>query len=298
MKMKEKTLLEAFVQPELGEFVDRLRDYESRPDKLLPATHWEHLSDLKNKAVAINDQVTAKAVWCLETIGRVQDHFVSVFLHIDTNKFQEAWNRLDSCENEIYLLDNHFKEVDGEFGIEHARRHTKQLQELYPYKWGVSPAMVYKEVRCSICDAKLTLRTGCEHRAGEIYDGKYCARRITGMELLHIALVDNPVQKFSVIFPNGNDDQQFTIIKYLGDALSSPWDRWSYDKEERRQHHPLFKGVGRNDPCPCGTTLKYKRCCLTKETVMPHFRFNLEKEPAGELQRIVFVSSVKETESR
>ena len=25
------------------------------------------------------------------------------------------------------------------------------------------------------------------------------------------------------------------------------------------------KKVGRNDPCPCGSGLKYKRCCLGKE---------------------------------
>ncbi len=23
-----------------------------------------------------------------------------------------------------------------------------------------------------------------------------------------------------------------------------------------------FKGVGRNDPCPCGSGKKFKKCCL------------------------------------
>jgi len=27
--------------------------------------------------------------------------------------------------------------------------------------------------------------------------------------------------------------------------------------------------VGRNDPCPCGSGLKYKKCCLGKKTLMP-----------------------------
>jgi uncharacterized protein YecA (UPF0149 family) len=26
------------------------------------------------------------------------------------------------------------------------------------------------------------------------------------------------------------------------------------------------KKVGRNDPCPCGSGKKYKKCCLLKET--------------------------------
>lgn len=25
--------------------------------------------------------------------------------------------------------------------------------------------------------------------------------------------------------------------------------------------------VGRNDPCPCGSALKYKKCCINKQTV-------------------------------
>jgi hypothetical protein len=27
-------------------------------------------------------------------------------------------------------------------------------------------------------------------------------------------------------------------------------------------HHNPFRGVGRNDPCPCGSSKKFKRCCL------------------------------------
>ena len=27
----------------------------------------------------------------------------------------------------------------------------------------------------------------------------------------------------------------------------------------------VMRKVGRNDPCPCGSGLKYKRCCLNKD---------------------------------
>ncbi|MGB2727569.1 MAG: SEC-C metal-binding domain-containing protein [Halobacteriota archaeon] len=27
------------------------------------------------------------------------------------------------------------------------------------------------------------------------------------------------------------------------------------------------KEIGRNDPCPCGSGKKYKKCCLGKDTV-------------------------------
>ena len=38
-----------------------------------------------------------------------------------------------------------------------------------------------------------------------------------------------------------------------------------YKKKHHLQnlHHNIMKTVGRNDPCPCGSGKKYKRCCLT-----------------------------------
>ena len=30
----------------------------------------------------------------------------------------------------------------------------------------------------------------------------------------------------------------------------------------REPHHNPFKGIGRNDPCPCGSGKKFKKCCL------------------------------------
>lgn len=36
----------------------------------------------------------------------------------------------------------------------------------------------------------------------------------------------------------------------------------------------MARKIGRNDPCPCGSGLKYKKCCLSKETI--HYP-NMEK---------------------
>ena len=288
--MTKMTLRDAIDHPNLGTARSSLRDYKDRTDRVLPSDYWQGLSDLKNEAVADNDQLTAKAVWCLETAGRVQDHFVSAYLHIRADQFKQAWDRLERCGNEIGFLGRHFTEKNEEYGIEHARAHTRQLQELYPFKWGISPAFLMKEIRCSICNTKLSLRAGCDHKLGEIYDGDVCGGRITDLDILHVALVRNPAQKFSVIFPKGNDDPLFFPIKYVRDALNSPWHGWTYHKEDRRQYHPVFKDVGRNDPCPCGSTLKYKRCCLNRETIpeFPHFQFSFEKKPPIELERFVF----------
>lgn len=38
--------------------------------------------------------------------------------------------------------------------------------------------------------------------------------------------------------------------------------KWRADKQAVSQ-----KTVGRNDPCPCGSGKKYKKCCMNKDTV-------------------------------
>jgi len=39
---------------------------------------------------------------------------------------------------------------------------------------------------------------------------------------------------------------------------------------EQKKLYPIRKtrNVGRNDPCPCGSKLKYKKCCLERDNEM------------------------------
>jgi len=285
--LKETTLREAIDQPKLRLARDWLRNYRERPASPSLSEHQHFLAQLKREAVSANDQMTAKAVWCLETIGQIQSLFETSFSDLVEDDFENAWIGLDRAETEIYLLDRHFAEETEEFGIEHVRIHAKQFQELYPVKWGISPGYLRTDIRCSICNARWTLRNRCLHKLGEIYDGDMCGKVIHGLEFLHIALVENPAQKYSVIFPNGNDDYRFQLVKYVVDGLKSPWACWSYQREERRKHHPVFANVGRNHPCPCGSFQKYKHCCLKKELVMPHFQITFEEQPPRELPHLI-----------
>ena len=173
-------------------------------------------------------------------------------------------------------MNRHFSDEDDEFGIEHIRTHSRQFQELYPYTMGISPAYVIEEMCCSICNMKVTLRSRCGHKVGEIYDGEMCSRIILKAKMLHVSIVDSPAQKSSVIFPYENNDTRLVLVKSVVDALKSPWHSWSYQKEERRQYHPAYQGTEPNDDCPCGSNRRYSSCCLNNETVFPHFQFSLE----------------------
>ncbi len=42
----------------------------------------------------------------------------------------------------------------------------------------------------------------------------------------------------------------------------------AFDESLIPTHQPYIspKKIGRNDPCPCGSGKKYKKCCLQKKT--------------------------------
>ena len=278
-KPEQHGISQVINQPIFRETVTWLRKYKQRTDNEGWSKSTDLLSELKCEAVSQNDQLTAKTIWCLETIYEVQRLFWDAFHCMEAEHFQEAWQFLERCENAISSLAYHFTDEQDEYGINYIATHVKRFQDLYPYVWGMSPELLLKDVRCSICGAKITLRSDCGHEMSEIYDGKMCIRVVKAAEILGIGLVDEPVQKYSVFFPNGDDDDRLSLVKSVAAALNSPWDAWDYRKEERRQYHSAFQNLGRNEPCACGSGIKYKRCCINEETVFPHFEIMLSGQP-------------------
>ena len=285
-KPEQHGISQVINQPIFRETVTWLRKYKQRTDNESWSKNAALLSELKCAAAGQNDQLTAKTIWCLETICEVQRLFLDAFRCMEAGHFQEAWRLLEQCENANGALAHHCTDVRDEFGINHTGTYVRRFQDLYPCNQGVSPELLLKDVRCSICDAKITLRSDCGHEMSEIYDGEMCIRDVQDWEVLGIGLVDEPVQKYSVIFPNGDDDERLALVKYVASALNSPWDAWDYRKEERRQYHPAFQNLGRNEPCACGSGIKYKKCCINEETVFPHFEIMLSGQPKTPLPKL------------
>jgi uncharacterized protein len=63
----------------------------------------------------------------------------------------------------------------------------------------------------------------------------------------------------------------------FSDAAKQDQDRWATSPEDAglsfadtpQPFVDPFKGVGRNDPCPCGSGKKFKKCCLDRESLRP-----------------------------
>jgi len=183
-------------------------------------------------------------------------------------------------------------------------RSQKRPESIYPYRVFSSPEIVELEKECTICGQKVSPRHPCGHEVGEIYSGEICCRKVTKWELLSIAMVENPVQKYSVAFLSDPktgksvDHYKYNLLEYLLPRIESAYDSWEVQDTTRLHPHGRFSFIGRNDLCPCGSGKKYKKCCLPKSGVlMPHKEFILPKAPPPHLNQDVIIldSSRKRT---
>jgi len=264
----------------LGTVREQLGSYRNRSGKLSTG-FWKVLEAVKGAAVASGDEDLAKATWCLGTTGTAQDHFVEAMDLLGKDQFYAGWCELERCEVALRALRRHYRPPDDRWGIRHMESHVAHLQDLFPYRVFISPSYVVREAECTICGAPAyTIRSGCNHRTGEIYGGEICNRLVTRADFIEVSFVSNPVQKYSVAFPERGFN--YGGVRYVRQGLRHPWTAWSYERSERETDRKLYPSADRNDMCPCGSGLKYERCCINKRATKPHFQIIFgEPPPAG-----------------
>jgi hypothetical protein len=274
-----------------------LRSVSQRPAEPTPEAVEQVLAVLKKETVARGDQNEAKAVWRLEQGLRAQNLYLQAFEAMKEGRFYQAWCDLEQAELALHFLEPHGAASWSECRLDFIREYIAKWQALFPYKIFMSPEILEIEKVCSICKHPVFPRKPCGHRVGEIYDGEMCARVVTKSVFLGMALVSKPVQKYSVPFlSNGTtgktlDQYNYGVVQYAITALRNPFDAWDAVWTTRRQPHSTFRHVGRNDPCPCESGKKYKKCCLQETGVLrPHLKFRFAVAPPPNIPTEVYIS--------
>jgi uncharacterized protein len=105
------------------------------------------------------------------------------------------------------------------------------------------------------------------------FDRGFIEKRVLGFDHFEQDLKQGIEHPGGPLRPN---DDEYTLFGDTVDELSNWYcftEQYSEDRERWRQQadtNPIlslpyenpFKGVGRNDPCPCGSGKKFKKCCL------------------------------------
>lgn len=252
------------------------------------------LTALKADAVAQNNQELAKRIWCLEQGVYSQTKYLEAFQLLRDGEYYDAWRNLESVEIAQKGLARHCQSLADMPVMKFVFSAARRFQSLYPYRLFLSPALLEKKIECSICHQRVSIRNPCGHMPGEIYDGEMCHRIINEVQILEVSVVENPVQKYSVMFlsqgeEGHTDHYDYSVLEYPLQALSNPFHRWTFRKTKNRHPHRLFRHVGPTEPCPCESRLSYRECCLKHEGVLrPHIEFFFENAPPPNLPPIVY----------
>lgn len=261
------------------------------------------LESVKADAVASGNQPLASAVWCLQRIADAQDHYLAAFELCKRRAFYGGWCELEKAEVRLTWLLRHFVDSEDKFGIRVLCDRIPKIQRLFPYRLFLSPGLLIKKAKCSICEEVISPRKSCGHRRFGLYNGEMCGRVIVECEALEVSIVERPVQKYSVAFPQGLGSYNYGLVDYLMKGIDSPWSDWEVKVEKRRRAKPdydprRYGGFGRNHPCACGSGKKFKKCCLyNMDEEYEHFQFFFKDGPPAGLPNYlpnVFVSGVDE----
>jgi hypothetical protein len=208
-------------------------------------------------------------LWSIQTFADATIFYLDAYRCMAQGKFYDGWCRLEDAEIGFGLLvENPF--VEELVCLIQSRGELVALwQSLFPYRHFASPGMLYKKWECSICGKQSTPVEPCGHIRGRVYAGQLCSRIIREAVPNHVAIVTDPVQKYSVL----ELDYDFSVVRYVLDHLTGPFHRWDGKWTHKRHPHAKFADRPPEGPCPCDSKLRYSECCLLEDGVrLPHFQ--------------------------
>lgn len=252
------------------------------------------IEKLRHEAISNKDEEKANHCWCIRQIYYVQKSYLLVYDSLRKQEYEEAWRALEQTDIKLSFLEENFNIgtiVNDIYNLLFIKRIIKEYEKLFPYQFFTSREGIIKQEKCSICGEIVSLRHGCGHKIGKLYMGEMCSHIVTDYELISVAIVKDPFDKYAIIKPEGME-YNYEMLDFLMKEIHSPYDAWFV--ETLKIVKPEYKKIGRNDICPCKSGRKYKRCCSGTENIYTdHYRINLLNQKARDIQSIKFTSTWK-----
>jgi hypothetical protein len=275
------------------DFILELRYPELGASRLTETDFEDQLLAFKASAVARKDEQEANRFWCVQTIVEIQRRFIGAFAKLKSGSFYDAWCEFERCEIAIGNLSAHFQ-IDGpdSHRLQYIRRMVDRWQSLYPYKLFASPEFLKKRIACSVCRRRITPRASCGHKKGNLYNGEMCHHIVEEMDLVSISLVEQPVQRYSVLFLESEDGTQrdhydYGNVKFIADRVASSFYEWKYERITRLVTAAEVAHLFADQHCPCLSGKRFGECCNNKkEFEIPHLQVTFSVPPPRELSNL------------
>lgn len=232
----------------------------------------------KQYIISVKEELSKKCL-LYESVIRIQYNYLKLYKLILKDKHENAWSYIIDIENELNLIKPYLFEDFSKYKLDSIEDKITKIQTLFPYKLFFSAGYTVENYKCSICGKTITLRNRCEHKKGNIYNGRWCywiKQNIINFD--HVAVVFNPKNKKCIPTNINGERLDFSLVNELVTHLHKPYLNWDLKWTKIRHPHDFFKDVKGTDNCPCDSGLLYKDCCLKEHGVLrPHVEFDLGK---------------------
>lgn len=256
--------------------LNRLGEKKLNIDLLLSKVEF-----LKKESKEISNEKNLNRLWVISNILHIHKDFCRAFNLLKAKKYNDGWVVLEQIEINISFLKRHAHLVSRNYKIRFIETVVQNLQLLFPYRLFGSTELLEKELKCNICGNIVTIRNYCGHIPGDIYMGEMCIREVTKVEFLGLAIVENPVNKYSVIFTEEDNSEirdkvQFVNLNYILSRLKGPYDLWRVEIFERIFPFSSYTINSFEELCPCGRAKTYKECCMLRGGIHGfHYEFTI-----------------------
>lgn len=173
-------------------------------------------------------------------------------------EFRLSWDKLQDCIDHAQYIG---KFANDRLDVPDILDLLRSYETLYPYKVFASSEYVITRSHCSLC-GKSMQSLGCPHLKGNLYWGKPAVEVIDEIKTIQAVCIEHPENKRCIIEPSDNRDEMEKFKKrnqFL--SLEIPVLQNFSLKSVIETRMKDIEKVGRNAPCPCGSGLKFKKCC-------------------------------------
>lgn len=149
---------------------------------------------LKSKAIEAEYENAANAMLSFEETIEALINELSMWIAFKDENPGSAWDYLVNAQMAVI---NAMQAHSMASHLEDYAEHLSALEDfLFPKQYFLSPGLIIKEAKCSICGEEYG---ECEHVVGRPYMGEICSRVIIHADLEEASIVDKPANKHARI---------------------------------------------------------------------------------------------------